>query len=201
MRYSYIFKFNAMLIRMWLLWRDVSRLILVVFVFLYRLLINSCFFLLGQQLYQKWRSLLRNLLRLLATWHNLFQHSLHSSSAISCCAHLLGFPWSSCVLLTLLSFLLNADGFAIHRERTKLHGDRPPFCTTVWYVTVHCSACLHFYCSLWEDLHRQIFQVLCFHSDSTTVRLAQLGEHRSAERDTAGSPPGRNKSQGLKITK
>ena len=44
-------------------------------------------------------------------------------------------------------------------------------------------------------------QVLCFYSDSTAARLAQLGEHRSAERDTASSPRGRNKSQGLKITK
>ena len=44
-------------------------------------------------------------------------------------------------------------------------------------------------------------QVLCFYSDSTAARLAQLGEHRSPERDTAGSPPGRNKSQGLEITK
>ena len=44
-------------------------------------------------------------------------------------------------------------------------------------------------------------QVLCFYSDSTAARLAQLGESRSAERDTASSPRGRNKSQGLKITK
>ena len=44
-------------------------------------------------------------------------------------------------------------------------------------------------------------QVLCFYSDSTAARLAQLGERRSAERDTAGSNPGRNKSLGLKITK
>ena len=43
--------------------------------------------------------------------------------------------------------------------------------------------------------------VLCLYSDSTAARLAQLGERRSAERDTAGSPPSRNKSQGLKITK
>ena len=44
-------------------------------------------------------------------------------------------------------------------------------------------------------------QVLCFYRDSIAARLAQLGERRSAERDTAGSNPGRNKSQGLKMTK
>ena len=56
--------------------------------------------------------------------------------------------------------------------------------------------------SLYIVLPAYIFTAaLCFYSDSTAARLAQLGEHRSPERDTAGSPPGRNKSQGLEITK
>ena len=105
------------------------------------------------------------------------------------------------MLLTLLSFLLNADGFVIHRERTKLHGDRPLLCTIVWYVTVHCSTCLHFTTAFEKIRIGRYSQVLCFYRDSTAARLAQLGERRSAERDIAGSNPGRNKSQGLKITK